>query len=156
MATGGPNTGILAETINPTLKGNWVYSDLPQIDASHPAATFVVFSLCVSSAASAETRAVAHDFIRWMAQQPEAWLKTTGQLTPVVSLQTSPTAHQIMTFLDVAIHDLQIAHPPLRTGFGPQLNTALQAAAERVVYNGQDARSSLDQAASDFQQSVKA
>ena len=39
MATGGPNTGILAETINPALKGNWVYSDLPQINLSRqPAA----------------------------------------------------------------------------------------------------------------------
>jgi ABC-type glycerol-3-phosphate transport system substrate-binding protein len=155
MATGGPNTGILSETINPALKGNYIYSDLPQLDVSRPAATFVVFSLCVSNTASDDQKAVAHDFIRYMAQQPEVWLQYTGQLTPVMSLQTSPTAHQIMPFLDVAIRDLQIARPPLQTGFGPQLNTALQAAAERVVYGGQSPKASLEQAALDFSQAVK-
>jgi ABC-type glycerol-3-phosphate transport system substrate-binding protein len=105
---------------------------------------------------SADQKAVAHDFIRYMAQQPEVWLKDTGQLTPVVSLQTSPTAREIMPFLDVAIHDLQIARPPLQTAYGPQLNTALQAAAERVVYGGMAAQASLEQAAADFEQATKA
>jgi multiple sugar transport system substrate-binding protein len=156
MYTGGPNTGILAEAINPALKGKWRYSDLPQLDLSQPAATYIVFSICVNNTVSADQKAVAHDFIRYMAQQPEVWLKDTGQLTPVVSLQTSPTAREIMPFLDVAIHDLQIARPPLQTAYGPQLNTALQAAAERVVYGGMAAQASLEQAAADFEQATKA
>ena len=36
---------------------------------------------------SDDKQKVAHDFIRYMAQQPEVWLKATGQLTPMASLQ---------------------------------------------------------------------
>ena len=61
---------------------------------------------------SEDKQKVAHDFIQFMGMQPEVWLKGTGQLTPMVSrCKTSPTAKEIMPFIDVAIADLLIAQP---------------------------------------------
>jgi multiple sugar transport system substrate-binding protein len=155
LYTGGPNTGVLCEAINPNLKGNYIYSDLPQLDPGKPSATFTLFTMAVNGSATADQQAVAHDFLRFMALQPDAWLAQTGQLTPVVSLKTSQSARQIMPFLDVALHDLEIARPPTNTDFGSQLNTALSAAAERVVMEGQDPKESLAQARADFTESIK-
>ena len=155
LYTGGPNTGVLCEAINPNLKGNYIYADLPQIDVNKPTATFTLFTMAVNASASADQQAVAHDFLRYMALQPEVWLQQTGQLTPMLELKSSATAHQVMPFLDVALHDLAIARPPTNTDFGSQLNTALQAAAERVVFEGQPAMDSLVQAKADFLESIK-
>ncbi len=155
MGQGGPNWGLLCETINPNVKGNYIFSDMPQLDPSKPANLFIVFSICVNSAASDDQKAVAHDLIRFMAQQPEQWLESTGQLTPVQSLGASKSAHDIMPFLDIALHDLQIAIPPLNSPYVPQLNDAFKAAAERVVLENQDPKASLDQAESEFKQSIK-
>jgi multiple sugar transport system substrate-binding protein len=155
LYTGGPNTGILCETINPKLKGNYIYSDLPQLNPSQPTATFTLFSMAVNGSASVDQQTVAHDFLRFMAMQPEVWLAQTNQLTPVVALQNSPSARQIMPFLDVALHDLAIAHPPTTTDFGSQLNTALTAAAERVLFENQDPKASLAQAKADFLGSIQ-
>lgn len=155
LYTGGPNFGILCETINPNLKGNYIYSDLPQLDPSKPNSIFTLFTMAVNSSASPDQQAVAHDFLRFMALQPEIWLAQTGQLTPVVALKSSPSARQILPFLDVALHDLEIAHPPVSTDFGSQLNTALASAAERVIYENQDPKDSLVQAKADFTESIK-
>jgi multiple sugar transport system substrate-binding protein len=156
MGQGGPNWGILCETINPNVKGNYIFSDMPQLNLSKPANLFIVFSIAVNNGAPDEQKAVAHDLIRFMAQQPEQFLKYTGQLTPATSLATSASARQVMPFLDIALHDLQIAIPPLNSGYVPQLNDAFKAAAERVVYENQPAKESLDQAEADFQQAIKA
>jgi ABC-type glycerol-3-phosphate transport system substrate-binding protein len=155
MGQGGPNWGILCETINPNIKGNYIFSDMPQLDPSKPANLFIVFSICVNNAAPDDQKAVAHDLIRFMAQQPDQWLQSTGQLTPVQSLASSSSAHEAMPFLDVALHDLQIAIPPLNSPYVPQLNDAFKAAAERVVLENQDPKSSLDQAEAEFKQSIK-
>jgi ABC-type glycerol-3-phosphate transport system substrate-binding protein len=155
LYTGGPNTGILCETINPKLKGNYVYSDLPQLDMTKPTATYTLFTMAVSGSAAPDQQAVAHDFLRFMALQPEVWLAATGQLTPVTALKDSPSAHQIMPFLDVALHDLEIARPPTSTDFGSQLNTALSQAAQRVILENQDPKESLAQAKADFTESIK-
>jgi maltose-binding protein MalE len=60
-----------------------------------------------------------------------------------------------MPFLDVALHDLQIAIPPLNSPYVPQLNNAFNAAAERVVYENQDPKASLNQAEEEYKQSIK-
>ena len=155
LYTGGPNTGILCEAINPNLKGNYIYSDLPQLDPSKPTATFTLFAMAVNGSASSDQQIVAHDFLRFMAMQPEVWLAQTGQLTPVVALQNNQSARQILPFLDVAMHDLAIARPPTNTDFGSQLNSALTAAAERVLYEDQDPMASLVQAKTDFAGSIQ-
>jgi multiple sugar transport system substrate-binding protein len=155
MGQGGPNWGLLCETINPNVKGNYIFSDMPQLDPSKPANLFIVFTIAVNNAAPDDQKAVAHDLIRFMAQQPEQWLQSTGQLTPVPSLASSKSAHDIMPFLDVALHDLQIAIPPLNSPYVPQLNDAFKAAAERVVLENQDPKESLNQAESEFKQSIK-
>jgi ABC-type glycerol-3-phosphate transport system substrate-binding protein len=82
--------------------------------------------------------------------QPEAWLKATGQVTPMVALRNSATAKESMPFLDVALADLVIAELPTRTEYGAQLETVMKAAIERVVYENQDPKVSLDQAAEEF------
>jgi len=155
MGQGGPNWGLLCETINPNVKGNYIFSDMPQLDPSKPANLFIVFSICVNNAASDDQKAVAHDLIRFMAQQPEQWLQSTGQLTPVQSLAQSKSAHDIMPFLDVAMHDLQIAIPPLNSPYVPQLNDAFKAAAERVVLENQDLKASLTQAEEEYKAAIK-
>ncbi|MBV9322747.1 MAG: extracellular solute-binding protein [Chloroflexi bacterium] len=155
MGQGGPNWGLLCETINPNVKGNYIFSDMPQLDTSKPANLFIVFSICVNNAAPDDQKAVAHDLIRFMAQQPEQWLQSTGQLTPMQSLANSSSAREVMPFLDIALHDLQIAIPPLNSPYVPQLNDAFKAAAERVVLENQEPKASLDQAESDYKQSIK-
>ena len=87
---------------------------------------------------------MAHDFVRSMAQQPLVWLKATGQVTPVPTLKGNPAAKDIMPFIDVAVDDLLIAKPPTKTSFSSQLDTAINAACERVVYENQDPKAALD------------
>jgi ABC-type glycerol-3-phosphate transport system substrate-binding protein len=155
MVAFGPNGGTFSEFINPKMKDNYIYSRLPQINPDKPAATITSFNLSVNGKSSDDKQKVAHDFIRYMAQQPEVWLKATGQLTPMASLQTSATAKEIMPFIDVFIKDLLIAQPPTRTSNSAQLDTALKAACERVVYENQDPKAALDQAAAEFTQAIK-
>jgi multiple sugar transport system substrate-binding protein len=155
MHTMGPNGGTFVEFVNPAMKGNYIFTPLPQIYPDKPVTIITAFSLAVNAKSPEDRRIVAHDFIRYMALQPEVWLKATGQLTPLASLKTSPTAKEIMPFLDVAIGDLLIAQPSTRTDHAAQLDTALRSAAERVVFENQDPKASLDQAAADFTQAIK-
>jgi multiple sugar transport system substrate-binding protein len=151
----GPNGGTFTEFVNPKMKGNYVFKPLPQATPDKPLTVVTAFSLVVNGKASDDKQKVAHDFIQFMGMQPEVWLKATGQLTPLQSLKTSPTAKEIMPFIDVAIDDLLIAQPSVRTEFAGQLDTVLQAAAERVVYDKMDPKQSLDQAAAEFTQAIK-
>jgi len=150
----GPNGATFTEFVNPKMKGNYTYARLPQINPDKPFAQALVFSLSVNAKASEDKQKVAHDFIQYMGMQPEVWLKATGQVTPMASLRTSATAREIMPFLDVALADLLVAQPNSRTEYVAQLDTALKAAAERVVFENQDPKASLDQAAEEFTKSI--
>ncbi|MCC7104931.1 MAG: hypothetical protein IT307_07290 [Chloroflexi bacterium] len=150
----GPNGAMFVEAINPKMKGNYTYGRLPQINPDKPFAILVDFNLVVHGKAAEDKKKVAHDFIHYMATQPEVWLKATTQVIPVLSLRTSPTAKEIMPYLDVAIADLLIAQVATRTEYAPQLDSVLKAAAERVVYEGQDVKKSLDQAAEEFPKAI--
>ena len=125
------------------------------MNPAKPLTIITAFSLVVNGKIADDKQKVAHDFITYMAQQPEVWLKATGQLTPLQSLKTSPTAKEIMPFIDVAINDLLIAQPSVRTEYAGQLDTVLQAASERVVYDKMDPKQSLDQAVDEFNQAIK-
>jgi len=151
----GPNAGTFTEFVNPKMKGNYIWKPLPQMDPAKPLTIITAFNLVVNGKISEEKQKVAHDFITFMGMQPEVWLKGTGQLTPLQSLKTSPTAKEIMPFIDVAINDLLIAQPSTRTEFAGQLDTVLQAASERVVYEKMDPKQSLDQAVEEFNQAIK-
>ena len=146
----GPNGGRFVEFINPKMTGNYIFGRLPQINPDKPFGNLTSYNMTVNAKAPEDRQKVAHDFIRYMAMQPEAWLKATGQVTPMVALRNSPTAKEIMPFLDVAMADLVIAELPTRTEYGAQLETVMKAAIERVVYENQDPRASLDQAAEEF------
>jgi ABC-type glycerol-3-phosphate transport system substrate-binding protein len=151
----GPNAGAFTEFVNPKMKGAYIWKPLPQMAPDKPLTIITAFNLVVNGKISDDKQKVAHDFIQFMGMQPEVWLKATGQLTPLQSLKTSPTAKEIMPFLDVALNDLLIAQPSVRTEFAGQLDTALQAAAERVVYDKMDPKKSLDQAVEEFNQAIK-
>ena len=155
MASGGPNSGILGETINPGIKGNYVFAALPQINTDHPVTTYSGYYLAVTAASSADQQAVANDFIRFMALQPEAWIQYTGQLTPMLELEHNEQAHQLVPWLDVGINELKIARPTAQTQYTSQLNDALNGAADRVVNQGQDPQAALDQAKGDFLRAIQ-
>jgi multiple sugar transport system substrate-binding protein len=146
----GPNGGKFTESVNPNMKGNYVFGRLPQINPDKPFANLTSYNMTVNAKVPEDRQKVAHDFIRYMAMQPELWLAAADHVTPMVALRDSATAKQSMPFLDVAIADLLVAELPVRTEFAAQLETAMKAAIERVVFENQDPKASLDQAAEEF------
>lgn len=150
----GPNGAAFTEFVNPKMKGNYQYGRLPQINPDKPFAQALVFSLTVNAKSPEDKQRVAHDFIRYMGGQPEAWLKATGQVTPMLSLRNSATAREIMPFLDIALADLLITKPNSTTEYVAQLDNVLKAACERVVLENQDPKASLDQAAAEFPKAI--
>ena len=155
MTSFGPNGGTFVEFINPNMKGNYTFVPVPQIDPAKPVTTITHFDMVVNAASSADNRKVAWDFIHFMLTQPELWLKATGQLQPMTGWFDTPSAKAIIPYLDVAVKDLSYGRALARTEHAAELDIALQRAVERVLYENQDPKASLDQAAADFNQALQ-
>jgi len=155
MKLTGSNTGPFIETINPQMKGNYTVQLQPQINPAKPISTVAFFAMVVNAKASDDAKKVAWDFEHWILTQPALWLKTTGQLQNQADWHSTQEAHDIMPYIDIAFKDMAYGRPGPLTTHGAELNVAMSKAAERFLFQNQDPKQSLDQAADEFTRALK-
>ena len=153
MSYMGPNAGPVIETINPKMVGNYSVAPLPQIDPAHPAAMRYSVNYAVNAAKSPDETRVAWDFINYVLGDSVNFFKVVRMLQPHKDWYKTSAA-QSLPGLDVFVHDLSIAKASARTRHNPELQAALTRAIQRILFNHQDIKASLDQAASEFKQAA--
>lgn len=153
MAFGGPNAGAVGELRNPAMKGNWVAMPIPQVDLAHPATMQYSFNFVVSKDATPDQQFVAWNFVHYALSTPVAWFQATRLLQPLKALSQSAEAQQIPG-MPVFLHDLSIARPLASSLHVAELQAAIARAVQRIVLNGADIKTSLDQSVRDYQQAA--
>jgi ABC-type glycerol-3-phosphate transport system substrate-binding protein len=96
----------------------------------------------------------AWDFVRFMLAKPDEWLGKVGFVQPVKSLDQSETASKFPYFA-VHMRDVATASWYIRSEFTNEIGQALGRAIERVVYDGADPKTSLDQAQAEVEKVLK-
>jgi multiple sugar transport system substrate-binding protein len=153
MAFGGPNAGAVGELVNPAMKGNWAAVPLPQVDPAHPMTMQYSFDFVVSKDATPDQQFVAWNFIQYALSTPVAWFKATRLLQPLKALSQSAEAQQIPG-MPVFLHDLSIARPLATSLHVAELQSAIARAVQRIVLDGADVKTSLDQSVQDYKQAA--
>jgi ABC-type glycerol-3-phosphate transport system substrate-binding protein len=154
MAFGGPNALRFAEILNPSLAGRVSVFPLPRdTPDSEFSGMAYGFHQLVNSFASDEEKFVASHFIGFMFSDPNRWWQATGQLQPRTGWFTLPEA-QASVGLDVFIEDLGDARGLPQTSEYLAIQTAIKNAIQRVVFEGADLQTSLDQAQQEYEATV--
>lgn len=153
MAFGGPNAGAVGELRNPAMKGNWVATPLPQVDAAHPVTMQYSFDFVVSKDATPDQQFVAWNFVQYALSTPVAWFQATRLLQPLKALSQSSDAQQIPG-MPVFLHDLSVARPLASSLHVAELQAAIARAVQRIILNGADVKASLDQSVQDYMQAA--
>ncbi len=127
---------------------------LPQVDPSKPRTMVYGWMWGVNKAKPDAQKVAAWDFVKFMLAKPDEWLGKVGFVQPVKSLDQSETASKFPYFA-VHMRDVATASWYIRSEFTNEIGQALGRAIERVVYDGADPKTSLDQAQAEVEKVLK-
>ena len=127
------------------LGNRWVITNFPQLELEDPHTLMYGFTWGVNKNKPEINKLVAWDFIRFTLQSPEEWLQKTSFIQPRVGLLQTEYA-QSFPFIDVHLRDVETASWFLRSVHTNEIVQIIGRAVERVVFEGIDPQTSLDQA----------
>jgi len=123
----------------------WTVTSLPQLDPENPHTMMYGFTWGVNKDKPELEKLVAWDFIRYMLSNPEEWLQKASFIQPRVGILETETA-QNFPFMDVHLKDVETASWYLRSVYTNEIVQIVGRAIERVIFEGADPQTSLDQA----------
>jgi multiple sugar transport system substrate-binding protein len=155
MSYGGLNAVSFAIRLNPALKDNITFADLPTISGK-PGSIKYSFNYAVNKNISDAKKFVAWDYIKFtLADRARAveHFGNTGSIQPLKDWYKDPAVAST-PFLDVAIKVIEGAYPLPRTKNYNALQEALANAVSRVALNNADPAQSLADAQAEYNAAV--
>jgi multiple sugar transport system substrate-binding protein len=133
---------------------NFTVVSLPQVDPAHPHTLVYGWMWGVNKARPEANKAAAWDFVSFMLAKPDQWLAKAGFVQPVKGLEESETASGFPYFA-VHMKDVSTGSWYIRSEYTNEITQAIGRAIERVVYDGADPKTSLDQAQAEAEKVLK-
>jgi ABC-type glycerol-3-phosphate transport system substrate-binding protein len=155
MSYGGLNAMSFAIRLNPSLKDNITYAELPTISGK-PGSIKYSFNYAVNKSISDAKKFVAWDYIKFtLGDRARAveHFQNTGSIQPLKDWYRDPAVAST-PFLDVGVKVIEGAYPLPRTKNYNALQETLANAVSRVALNNADPAESLAQAQAEYNQAV--
>jgi multiple sugar transport system substrate-binding protein len=155
LSYGGLNAMSFAIRLNPALKDNITYAELPTISGK-PGSIKYSFNYAVNKNISDANKFVAWDYIKFtLADRTRVveHFQNTGSIQPLKDWYKDPKVAST-PFLDVAVKVIEGAYPLPRTKNYNALQEALANAVSRVALNNVDPAESLTAAQGEYNAAV--
>jgi maltose-binding protein MalE len=155
MSYGGLNAMSFAIRLNPALKDNITYAELPTISGK-PGSIKYSFNYAVNKSISDAKKYVAWDYIKFtLSDRARAieHFQNTGSIQPLKEWYRDPAVAST-PFLDTGVKVIEGAYPLPRTKNYNALQEALANAVSRVALQNADPAESLAQAQSEYNTAV--
>jgi ABC-type glycerol-3-phosphate transport system substrate-binding protein len=152
MTFGGVAALGFIYNLNPNLKDKVTVAKLPSISGGF-ASTRYSFNYAVNPNATDPQKLVAWDLIKWLTDHSVERFLDTGSLTPRKEFASDSRVMDV-PFMDLFLAELEHAYSLPRTTHWTELQNALFAAIERVVFDGMDPKASISQAQTEYEGSV--
>ena len=155
MSYGGLNAMSFAIRLNPALKDNITFAELPTISGK-PGSIKYSFNYAVNKNISDTKKFVAWDYIHFTLSDPGRAVEhfnNTGSIQPLKDWYKDPKVAST-PFLDTAIKVIEGAYPLPRTKNYNALQAALANAVSRVALNNADPAQSLAAAQAEYNSAI--
>ncbi len=152
MSFGGLNAISFATSLNPALKDNVTFAQLPTT-SGNPGSIKYSFNYAVNPNISAAKKLVAWDVIRYFLSHPIDNYLELGVVQPLKDWYKDPKLAN-EKYLAVGIDVIEKAYPLPKTTHWDQLQTALANAVTRVALQNADPAVSLAAAQEEYKQAV--
>jgi multiple sugar transport system substrate-binding protein len=133
---------------------NTVVVTTPQMDADKPATLLYGFAFMLNAASYPEKNAVAQDFVRFAVSDPEGWMRECVFIQPKTGWFESEAAKET-AFFDVFMTDIGHGRYLVRSENFNEISQKIMDAIDRVIFDGADPKTSLDQAAEEVNEIIE-
>jgi ABC-type glycerol-3-phosphate transport system substrate-binding protein len=128
---------------------------LPQVNPAKPHTILYGWMWGVNKAKPEAEKIASWDFIRFMLDKPGEWLNKVAFFQPIKGLDATAAAEHF-PFFAVHMHDIMVGSWYIRSEFTNEITQAIGRAIERVIYDGANPKTSLDQAQAEVTRVLKA
>jgi multiple sugar transport system substrate-binding protein len=138
---------------NPDVFQHYAVVPHPPLDLAKPITSVYGFNLCVNAAASAEKRAVAWDFIRFLTADPIEWMNKLAFPIPRKKWYEAAEAQQF-PYLKVFIDDIAYGRPLVKSARFDEIIAAIERAVQRIMLNKGNVKEALNLAAVEMNKAI--
>ena len=153
MSFGGPNALEFVYQLNPELEGNVTVTHLPTFEDGENTFMSYGFNMWVNANATEAEQCRAWNYIDFLLDEPNDFFEAIGMVQPKKEFAESPAAQEFEG-LDIALEDIENSTPLPVTEYWSPFQTAMADAVQRVVFEDQDPAEALEQAESQFLESI--
>ena len=136
------------------MKDGYVVVPLPVVEGGKSITMMYGFAWAVNAAASADNKAAAWDFTRFVASKPEDWINRVGVFQPKKGVWTESAAAKTVPYLDIYVADASRARYLVVHENYNEISQAITRAMDKVLLEAGDPKTALDTAAAEINKAI--